>query len=77
MSSGMASHSSNTTPNNMTNFSITPEEQEAISNATPKQWAAAIVDVATDLSFWKELTVTMLTAFIGGFDRGLNKSREN
>ncbi len=54
----------------MNDFNITPEEQQAMSNATPKQWAAAIVEVATDLSFWKELTVTMLTAFVGGFERG-------
>ena len=54
----------------MTKFSITPKEQQAMSNATPRQWVAAIVKVATDLSFWKELTVTMLTAFAGGFERG-------
>jgi hypothetical protein len=55
------------------NFDLTPEEQKAMGEATPKQWAEAIVEVATDLSFWKELTVTMLTAFIGGFERGRNR----
>jgi hypothetical protein len=57
----------------MTKFDITEAEAQAMSNATPKQWAAAIVEVATDLSFWKELTVTMLTAFVGGFERGRNR----
>ncbi len=54
----------------MTKFDITEAEAQAMRNATPKQWAQALVEVATDLDFWKQLTVTMLTAFVGGFERG-------
>jgi hypothetical protein len=53
-----------------TRYNITEAEMQAMRNATPKQWAQGILETVTDLGFWKDLTVTMVTAFLEGAERG-------
>ena len=53
-----------------TRYDITEAEMQAMRNATPKQWAEALCQVATDRKFWGELTATMRTAFLEGYERG-------
>ena len=57
----------------MTRFDLTPDEQRAIAEATPQDWAKAAADIATDRHFWQELGATLLRSFVNGFERGLNR----
>jgi hypothetical protein len=57
----------------MTRFDLTPEEQQAIAQATPEQWAEAAADIATDPQFWQEMGAAIVQGFCQGLLRGLDK----
>ena len=50
---------------------MTPAERKALTEATPKDWIAAIAELVTDPGFWGE----MVTAFLNGMVRGLENRR--
>lgn len=54
---------------NDTMAELTPEERKALAAATPKDWAEAIAECATDPAFWGKIG----TAFVDGFIRGANR----
>lgn len=58
----------------MNRFDLTPEEQQAIANATPEDWAQAANDLARDPEFWGELGTAIVQGFFQGLMRGLDKN---
>jgi hypothetical protein len=51
---------------------LTPAEREAISTATPDDWAAAVADAARDPQFWVQLGTAVVVGFFQGLSRGLD-----
>ena len=54
-------------------FNLTPEEQRAIAEATPEQWAEAIDTLSRDPNFWKDLGKAVIEGFFDGVTRALNE----
>jgi hypothetical protein len=57
----------------MESYTLTPDEKKAMAEATPEMWAEAARDCAKDPEFWKELGSALVTGFLRGLERGLNK----
>jgi glutamine synthetase len=54
-------------------FNLTPEEQRAIAEATPEEWAEAIDTLSRDPDFWKDLGKAAIEGFFDGITRALNE----
>ena len=57
----------------MIDFELTPEEQEAVANATPEDWANAAAIAARDPEFWARVGNAFLMGFLQGIARGVHR----
>lgn len=54
---------------------LTPEEQQKLAAATPKDWIQAIAETAADPTFWQTIAVAFLEGIADGIGDCLNDRR--